>query len=419
MASSWYYLDVTQQQQGPVSGDQLCAQHLMGEVQLNQLVWSEGMAAWQPLSSVAAQLGLPPDLPKVEKVVRTPWLVQGFADRVTDLVGLERIEGFSLREMLSAVFKRYGDDAIETYFSVGLKETTPPLSMVSTKWPKPWMFARALGFSLLLYFGFLTAMVVFNAPIALPAVIMTGSFAIPIATLLFFFEMNAPRNVSIYQVLKLLLLGGLLSIASSLLLFELTIVDDWIGPPAAGIIEELGKLLAVIMLTRSRDPSRYPYVLNGLLFGAAVGTGFAAFESAGYALLIMMENQSATDGNINIFIRGILSPFGHIVWTALTAGALWAAMRGGRFHAKMLFDRRVMTVLLTVMALHFVWNLPFAGPFLLKYWLIGFIGWVMVFGFVQTGLRQLRAARNVQETVVSGFSIDEIRRAIAEQNAQK
>ena len=35
-----------------------------------------------------------------------------------------------------------------------------------------------------------------------------------------------------------------------------------------------------ILMARKIDK---PYILNGCLFGAAVGAGFAAFESAGYA----------------------------------------------------------------------------------------------------------------------------------------
>jgi RsiW-degrading membrane proteinase PrsW (M82 family) len=425
----WHYVDGTRQTRGPVQREELLA--LYGKGQLNDLslVWREGMPGWVPMGTIAAELGLPPPMPggpaaappagpfrpaaAAPASAGNPWSVQGFANKVTDLVGLERIEGFSAKEMLAAIFHRYGPEAIETYFSVGLKETTPPLEQVTTKWPKPWMFARALGFSLLLYVGFVMAMTIFKADIALPAVIITGSFAVPLATLIFFFEMNAPQNVSLYHVLRLLMLGGLLSIASSLLLFDLTVLDDWIGAPSAGVIEEIGKLAAVIWLTRKMDPKRYPYILNGLLFGAAVGTGFAAFESAGYALMITLQEQSAAAGNFNIVLRGILAPFGHVVWTAIAAGALWSVKQDQPFRFGMLFQRRPLTLLLAVMALHFTWNLPFAGPFLLKYWVLGFIAWVLVFALVQSGLKQLRAARTVNHTMTRGMNVEELRAALA------
>jgi RsiW-degrading membrane proteinase PrsW (M82 family) len=51
---------------------------------------------------------------------------------------------------------------------------------------------------------------------------------------------------------------------------------------SAGIIE-IGKT-AALFLVIYKYKKKYRWTLNRLLFGAAVGTGFSAFESAGYAL---------------------------------------------------------------------------------------------------------------------------------------
>lgn len=423
----WHYLDANRQSIGPFEATQVAQMVRAGQLDGETMVWYPGWPQWAPISLAWESLGLseapasrraaplpraaPGAAPALAPGVN-PWSLGGFADRVTDLVGLERLEAFSLREMLSAVFKRYGDETIEAYFSVGLKETTPPLSQVTTKWPKPWMFARALLLSLSLYFGFVLAFELFSASLALPGIIITGAFAVPIATLIFFFEMNAPQNVSLYQVLKLFLLGGLVSILLSLLLFDLSVVDDWIGAPSAGLIEEVGKLATVLFLTRKLDPARYPYILNGLLFGASVGAGFAAFESAGYALMTILESKSAAAGNTNIVLRGVLAPFGHVAWTALTAGALWTIKGANRFSISMLFQKRVLVIIGVVMALHFTWNLPFTGPFLLKYWMLGIVAWILVFAMVQAGLKQLRAARDVTQTMTRGLSLVEVQNAL-------
>ena len=423
----WHYLDANRQSIGPFEANQIAQMFRSGQLDGESMVWYPGWPQWAPINLAWESLGLseapvsrraaplPRSAPGAAAALApgvNPWSLGGFADRVTDLVGLERLEAFSLREMLSAVFKRYGDESIEAYFSVGLKETTPPLSQVTTKWPKPWMFARALMLSLSLYFGFVLAFEIFSASLALPGIIITGSFAVPIATLIFFFEMNAPQNVSLYQVLKLFLLGGLVSILLSLLLFDLSVLDDWIGAPAAGLIEEAGKLATVLFLTRKLDPTRYPYILNGLLFGASVGAGFAAFESAGYALMTILESQSAAAGNSNIILRGVLAPFGHVAWTALTAGALWTVKGANRFSLPVLFNKRVLTIIGVVMALHFTWNLPIHGPFLLKYWMLGLVAWILVFAMVQAGLKQLRAARDVTQTMTRGLSLVEVQNAL-------
>ena len=104
--------------------------------------------------------------------------------------------------------------------------------------------------------------------------------------------------------MRLVLFGGILSIFIALVLFANTeTLSNAFGASAAGIIEEPAKLGALLILMRGGRIKKYPYILNGLLLGAAVGCGFAAFESAGYALNIGL---TSVDGMIeNIQIRGL------------------------------------------------------------------------------------------------------------------
>jgi len=46
--------------------------------------------------------------------------------------------------MFSEVFKRRGADEVEDYILVGTLRTTPPIDVVETGWPKPWLFFRLL-----------------------------------------------------------------------------------------------------------------------------------------------------------------------------------------------------------------------------------------------------------------------------------
>ncbi|MBD8898215.1 RDD family protein [Rhodanobacter sp. DHG33] len=56
--TTWYYADRNGQQQGPVSREEFL--HIIGRERLSPdtLVWREGLAQWQPLSSLADELGL-------------------------------------------------------------------------------------------------------------------------------------------------------------------------------------------------------------------------------------------------------------------------------------------------------------------------------------------------------------------------
>ncbi len=221
-----------------------------------------------------------------------------------------------------------------------------------------------------------------------PGLIIVGSFAVPFATLVLFFEMNAARNVSLYQVIKLVMLGGVLSLGFSLVLFQVTgmLHLGWLGASVAALAEEPGKLLGVGGLVVNKR--RYPHILNGLLFGAAIGTGFAAFESAGYALRLALDGYSMQDV---ILSRGMMAPFGHIVWTAMAAGALWRVKGTDEFRFAMLNDMRFKRVFLIAAGLHMLWNANFELPFHAKQLLLGGIAWVIVFGLIQEGLKQLRS----------------------------
>jgi Predicted membrane protein/domain len=64
--SEWYYADARRQQHGPVSSEDLRTHFGAGTVDLSTLVWREGMAQWQPLSSMAAELDLQEPAPTPE-----------------------------------------------------------------------------------------------------------------------------------------------------------------------------------------------------------------------------------------------------------------------------------------------------------------------------------------------------------------
>src|SRR6185436_5460359 len=199
-------------------------------------------------------------------------LLTWLGDRLSVAAGLDVTRDWNLAEMFSDVVKKHSDEEVENYFTVGTSRTTPALAEIDPRWPKPWVFLRVLLLSLGLYLGFVWAWGQFENIKLVPAVIITGSFAIPLALLIFFFEVNVPRNISIYQVIKLLPLGGLLSIVVSLIFFRATRLSSWLGAASAGIIEETGKALTLLLVVAK---PRYRWTLNGLLLGATIGTGFA------------------------------------------------------------------------------------------------------------------------------------------------
>jgi protease PrsW len=205
-------------------------------------------------------------------------VLHSIGNRISSLANTDTLDGFSLTEFFSDVFKKRSKDDVDDYFVVGTARTTPPIEEVATIWPKPWFFFRVLTFLALVYLGFYAAFEQFENIRLIPGLIMMGSLAVPLATVILFFELNVTRNVSFNRVLMLVASGGVVSLFVALVGFQVSNLD-WLGASSAGIVEEIGKLLAVIIVVRS---FRGKYILNGLL-GTAVGAGFAFFESAGYA----------------------------------------------------------------------------------------------------------------------------------------
>lgn len=313
-------------------------------------------------------------------------VLASIGDHISSLASTEKLEGFSLREFFSEVFKKRQASELDDYFVVGTSRTTPSIENVPTGWPKPWFFFRVLLFLGLVYLGFYFALLQFGNPKLIPGLIMMGSLAVPLATVILFFELNVPRNISFNRVLMLVASGGIVSLFVALIGFSVSDLG-WMGASQAGIVEEIGKLLAVIIVARA---FRGKYILNGLLYGAAVGAGFAFFESAGYAFE-NLEKSGSLDVMFDVIqLRALLTPFGHVAWTAIAAAALWRVKGDRPFQVHMLLDGSFLKTMVIPMVLHMVWNAPITTPFELHRFALGAIGWFVVFGIVQQGLRQIR-----------------------------
>jgi len=332
-------------------------------------------------------------------------LLSGIGARLSAFTSTGKLEGFSLQDMFSETFRHRSPQEIEDYLLVGTARTTPDILEVNTGWPKPWFFARVFLFVAAVYVLFLGSLAFFANPKFIPGFIFMGSLAVPLAVLVLFFELNTPRNVSFYSLLALVAMGGVLSLIVASIGYQTSFLDS-LGAPQAGIVEEVAKLAAVVIICRQ---TKHKYILNGMLFGAAIGAGFAAFETAGYAQDAFLSGMAQVGFNTQnffgaggssylnseLFTRAWLSPFGHVVWTAITAGALWRAKKDLPFNFHML-DATFWKTFLIPMGCHMVWDSTLAmgasNPNLFNYGVtlaLGAVSWYVAFGLVQQGLRQV------------------------------
>jgi RsiW-degrading membrane proteinase PrsW (M82 family) len=120
----------------------------------------------------------------------------------------------------------------------------------------------------------------------------------------------------------------------------------------APIVEEFAKGLGVylIFVTARRA---FDGPVDGVVYGALVGAGFAFTENIQY-FGVSLVNGGAGELTITFILRGLLSPFAHAMFTALTGFAIGLAARRGATVAGALGAGALG--LLGAMALHAFWN---------------------------------------------------------------
>lgn len=416
----WYYIK-NEQMLGPISLEELVNLINAGRITKTTYVWESGkirqlagqtekLAEFfdddEPEPSALPEFAPKPTFTKKSAPKKDNERVM---DTVLESTGLKHLDGFSLSDLFSETFKRHTDDEMERYFGVGTPLTTPPISQVNASWPKPWLFLRLIILGVVGYW--LMARMSLDNPNAFPGMIIFGSFVIPLATLTFFFECNVVKNISLYQVIKLFLYGGAVGFIFTTILDSLfpSLSDpDNLSASSAGLIEEPAKLLVLILVLIMGGLKRKDYILNGLLCGAAVGAGFAAFESAGYAFTVFFEKYNFMISELiqqrhseidpleimkgNIYRRGVLAPFGHVIWTAMCAGALWRVKKSKDFAISMLFNPMFLIVFAIAVTLHMTWNSEIFNDNFGDFgcYALGIIGWTIIFGMIGLGLRQVR-----------------------------
>ena len=161
-------------------------------------------------------------------------------------------------------------------------------------------------------------------PNLIPTVIFVGSFLIPATAVIYYLDHLPSPTVSAQRVFIAFLYGGVLGVLAASLLEAWLLQDGPLVYVGVGLIEEFAKVLALLLI--SVGIQRYT-ARDGIVLGAAVGFGFAALESSGYALIALFTPHGLSLTNL-VFaevLRGILAPVGHGLWTGILGGALFAA----------------------------------------------------------------------------------------------
>ncbi|MFG2883969.1 PrsW family intramembrane metalloprotease [Streptomyces sp. NPDC048297] len=229
----------------------------------------------------------------------------------------------------------------------GPQQPAPPYPRIGAG-----LWRRCLGGGLALWA--LTALVTYAtaSTTLVPTLILLGSFLVPVVFVLWAYERHG-RDLGVSAILGCFLTGGTLGVLGA------SVMESYLLRPSPGVfvgvglVEEAAKAGALVFVLRRQPAIRGRRA--GLVLGAAVGLGFAALESAGYAF-----DAAVTVDGVDLralleteFLRGLLTPFGHGLWTAITGCVLLSHRRpSGRFR----FPPPVLAAGVGVALLHALWD---------------------------------------------------------------
>ncbi|MBW9119191.1 PrsW family intramembrane metalloprotease [Microbacterium trichothecenolyticum] len=120
----------------------------------------------------------------------------------------------------------------------------------------------------------------------------------------------------------------------------------------APVVEEFAKGLGVFLIFATARRA-FDGPVDGIVYGALVGAGFAFTENIQYFAVSFIEG-GAAETTMTFFLRGILSPFAHVMFTSVTGFALGLAARRGLSAAQAIGPG--LLGLAGAIALHAFWN---------------------------------------------------------------
>ncbi len=224
---------------------------------------------------------------------------------------------------------------------------------------------------LALWLAAVAAVFVTRNIIVLPTIVLLGSFVVPVTGIVWYLDHDPSPSLSPRRIVSAFIIAGVLGILlASLLEFWLVYGTGTIGLLKVGFIEEFVKGAAIVLLAWRLGSYS---TRDGMVLGAAVGFGFAALETSGYALasLFVVQGQhlvlSLSSVVFTQLVRGVLAPFGHGLWSAILGGVIFHA--AGKRHLRLTWS--VLITYVGVSILHAAFDI-FGG--ITGYLVISIIG---------------------------------------------
>ncbi|MFG1926487.1 PrsW family intramembrane metalloprotease [Cryptosporangium sp. NPDC048952] len=214
---------------------------------------------------------------------------------------------------------------------------------------RPWVRVGLTG--LALWVATVAVTVLTSNTNLIPTVVLLGSFLVPVTFVVWAWQHTDTGELTAGLLFSTFVVGGVIGILGASVLESFLLRPSWWLFLGVGAIEEGVKLAALAFVTRHLA---HKSVRDGMILGASVGFGFAAFESAGYALTALFTTDGLSLAALvkTELLRGLLAPVGHGLWTALVGGVLFRASSRHRFT----LTGRLLAAFVGVALLHGLWD---------------------------------------------------------------
>lgn len=323
------------------------------------------------------------------------------------------------KDILSERKIKHSKEELEYAMTSGMAINTADESDMLRKWHKPWVFNRVLIIGLILMafvYGTYIVMALINGlvPIFSLLAIVVPPIVIPLAVLCFFWELNIPKNISLFDLLGAFFIGGILSLAISMLVNVVLysaapgLNDSMFSASFAPVAEEPGKFIAaIIVLAFFQKKNKKIYGVTALIIGAAVGAGFSAFESVQY--VFNGFSQAGIIGSLQIMFIRLFGSFGcHTLWAAMYTAAFGLACSAEKkISVKGLFKWDVWKYFIIACIMHAVWNTIGIGNLIAECVLLIVqiaIQWAVSLNIVKRCLEQVITIGNYKSGTAMSYS---------------
>lgn len=280
-------------------------------------------------------------------------------DTIGRIFGYEYENTYNEKFLFKDVFKKRSTEELETTITQGMFKGKAHHKEIGIE--APWLYMKVFFFMLICTAISLAFTAISGSPIAF---IIVGGLCAVVPLMVFLFETNFSRNLTILDIGKLFLIGGLSSLIITLL-FNIPFAH--VGDVAstvflAPVLEELAKAIIVIFFVSKIKPKN---MLTGLLIGFCIGSGFEVFETFNYAFNSYLTEFVLTGDLISasgfslatLITRTFWSFFsGHHYFTAIFGAIYVLFKKNTEFDFKDIFQWKVIVGYLIPVVLHMSWN---------------------------------------------------------------